>query len=50
MPQSVKRPTLDLGSGHDFKILRLSPASGSMLGVEPAEDSSLLGHLGGSVS
>ena len=34
--QSVKRPTLDFGSGHDLIIVRLSPAVGSVLSVEPA--------------
>ena len=34
--QWVKRPTLDFGSGHDPTVVRLSPAWGSELGVEPA--------------
>jgi len=34
--QLVKRLTLDFGSGHDLKIMRSSPVSGSMLRVEPA--------------
>ena len=34
--QSVKHPTLDLGSGHDLMVVRLSCVSGSMLSVEPA--------------
>ena len=34
--QSVKRPTLDFSSGHDFTIVRSRPASGSALVVEPA--------------
>ena len=36
MAQWVKHPTLDFGSGHDLGVVRLSPASGSVLGVEPA--------------
>ena len=36
MAQSVKCPTLDFGSGHDLMVLRLSPALGSALSVEPA--------------
>ena len=39
MAQFVKHPTLDFGSGHDLTVARLSPASGSMLSVESAEDS-----------
>ena len=34
--QSVKHPTFDLGSGHDLEILRTVPASGSVLGMQPA--------------
>ena len=34
--QSVKHPTLDLGSGHDLMVLRSRPASSSALGVKPA--------------
>ena len=37
--QSVKYPTLNLGSGHDLTVVRQSPWLGSMLGVEPAWDS-----------
>ena len=37
--QSVKHPTLDFGSGHDFRVVRLSPMLGSVLGMEPALDS-----------
>ena len=32
----VDHPTLDLGSGHDLAVVRLSPASSSELGVELA--------------
>ena len=32
MAQSVKRPTLDFGSGYDFTVVRLSPQSGPKLG------------------
>ena len=39
MAQSVKRSTLDFGSGRDPRVMRLSPASGSALSVKPAEDS-----------
>ena len=34
--QLVKRPTLDLGSGHDLGIMRWSPESGSVFGGESA--------------
>ena len=36
--QLVKHPTLDFGSGHDLRVMRLSRVSGSVLGVEPAYD------------
>ena len=39
MAQSFKHLILDFGSGHDLRVVRLSPASGSVLGVEPAWDS-----------
>ena len=39
MVHLVECPTLDFGSGHDPKVVGLSPAWGSMLGVEPAQDS-----------
>lgn len=32
----VKHRTLDFGSGHDIGVIRGSPASGSVPGVEPA--------------
>ena len=31
MAQLVKHLTLDFGSGYDFRVMTLSPASGSML-------------------
>jgi len=34
--QSFKRPTLDFGSDHDLRVVRLSPLLGSALGLEPA--------------
>lgn len=34
--QSVGRPTLDVSSGLDFKVVSLSHALGSTLSVEPA--------------
>ena len=34
--QSVKRPTLDFGSGHGLTVVRLSPVLGSVLGMKPA--------------
>lgn len=37
--QLVKHPTLDFGSGHDLRVLRLSPVSGSALNGEPGWDS-----------
>ena len=36
MTQSVTWPTLDFGSGHDLRVLRSSPASGSALSRESA--------------
>ena len=36
MPWSVKHATFDLGLGYDLRVVRLSPASGSVLGVEHA--------------
>ena len=38
MAQLVKDPTLDFGSGHDLRVLRLSPESDSMLSKESARD------------
>lgn len=32
--QSVKHPTLDFGSSHDLEIVRSSPVSSSLLGLE----------------
>ena len=40
MAQSVERPTLDLGSGHDPRVAGSSPVLGSVLTVQ-----SLLGIL-----
>ena len=34
--QSVKSVTLDFGSGHDLRAIKLSLMSGSTLGMEPA--------------
>ena len=34
--QLVERPTSDFGSGHDPRVVGLSPVSGSALSVEPA--------------
>ena len=34
--RSVKHPTLDFSSGHDFGVMRLSSVSGSMLVIESA--------------
>ena len=39
MAQLVERPTLDFGPGHDLRVVRLSPVSGTLLSME----SSLLG-------
>ena len=39
MAQSVKRPTLDFGSGHGPRVVSSSPLLGSELSVESAEDS-----------
>ena len=38
----VKCPTLDFGSGHDLRVVRLSPMLGSMLSVELLKILSLL--------
>ena len=32
--RSIERPTLDPGSGHDLRVVRLSPMSGSTLSTE----------------
>ena len=37
--QLVKRPTLDFGSGHDLRIMRLSPALSSVFSRMSARDS-----------
>ena len=34
--QLIKHLTLDFSSGHNLRVVRSSPMSGSMLGVEPA--------------
>lgn len=34
--QSVKRPAVGFGSGHDLRVMGLSPESGTVLGMEPA--------------
>ena len=34
--QSVKHPTPGFGSGHNLRVVRLSPSSGSTLSLEPA--------------
>ena len=34
--QLVKQLTLGFSSGHDLRVMRLSPTSGSMLGMESA--------------
>ena len=39
MAQSVKRPTLDFGSGRDLRVVGSSPMSGSMLSKESAGNS-----------
>ena len=39
MVQLVECLTLDFGSGHDLRVMGLSLASGSMLSLEPAQDS-----------
>ena len=36
MARLVKRPTLGFGSGHDLRVVRSSPVSGSMLSTESA--------------
>ena len=36
---SVKHPTLELGSGHDLRVLGSSPTLGSTFSMEPAWDS-----------
>ena len=42
---SAMHPTLDLGSGHDLRVVRSSPVSGSELGVESAGESLSLSLL-----
>ena len=39
MAQLVKGQILDLGSGHDLWVVRLSPTLGSTLNMEPVQDS-----------
>ena len=39
MPQSVKRPTPDFGSGRDLAVRGTDPHVGSELSLEPAWDS-----------
>ena len=34
MAQSVERQALDLGSGHDLRVMELSPEAGSALSGE----------------
>ena len=34
--ESVERPTLDFGSGHDPRVVGSGPSSGSVMSVEPA--------------
>lgn len=34
--QSVKGPNLGFGSGHNLRMVRWSPTTGSVLGVETA--------------
>ena len=41
MAQSDKHPTLDFGSGHDLKVVRSSPMSGSTLSMAGAAGDSL---------
>ena len=36
LAQSVECPTLDFGSGHDPRVVELSPVLGSVLNMEPA--------------
>ena len=45
MAQLVKSLTLDFGSGHDLRVVKLNPVSGSVLSLEtayPSSSSSLL--------
>ena len=39
MAQFIEHPTLDFGSGHDLRVVRLNLLLGSMLSMEPAWDS-----------
>ena len=40
MAKSVEHPlTLNFGSGHDLRVVGLSPESGSMLSIVPAKES-----------
>ena len=50
MAHLVEHPTFDFSSGHDLRVVGLSPTPSSALSMEPAYDSlSFMGHLGGSV-
>ena len=44
MAQSLKHLTLDFGSGHDLKVLELSPTLGSALSGESALGSLSFSH------
>lgn len=39
MAQPAKHPSLDFGSGHEHRVVRLSYTLGSVMGVQPSEDS-----------
>ena len=45
MAQLVKHLTFDFGSDHDLRVVRWSPAVGSMLAMEPASFRLLLSPL-----
>ena len=42
MAQSDERPTLDFGSSHDPRVMGSSPTLGSVLSMQPAQDSLFL--------
>jgi len=43
--QLVECPTLDFGPSHDLRVVRSSPIWGSVLGLEPNQDSLSLSLL-----
>ena len=46
MAQSVKHLTVDVGSGHDLTVVRLSPASGSILSFKKKKKNEVILEYG----